>query len=134
MSPCLVENLCYIGCPRQSHNDDCTIPHYNQAIESALLMKKLSIMKEMYPSFFTDNFFNVPYIIDIDLDYFHTCKAVLPEDTNAFYELIRGAGLITIATERSFIDEWRELDSNLNVEFLLEQLRVHIKAATNESK
>lgn len=129
----LVENLCYIGCPRQSHNDDCTIPHYNQAIESPLLMNKLSIMREMCPSFFTDIFFNVPYILDIDLDYFHTCKSILPEDATAFYEIIKGAGLITIATERGFIDEWRELDNNLNVEFLLAQLCAHIKAATDVS-
>ena len=129
----LVENLCAIGCQRYPHDDDCTIPHYNQALESILLEEKMSIIREMSPGLFTGLDFNTPYILDIDLDYFHTCKSVMPSDNAAFYKLIKGAGLITIATEESFINEWRDehaFDKDLHVDFLLERLLDHIKVAT----
>lgn len=129
----LVGNLCAVGCQRHPHDDDCTIPHYDQAIESDFLEQKLSIMREMSPTIFDGELIKEPYILDIDLDYFHTCKSIMPSDPTTFYRLINGALLITVATEDIFIDMWRDehgFDKNLTVDFLIERLHEHIQVAT----
>lgn len=130
----LIENLCAIGCPRGPHNDDCRIPHFNQAIESVFLDHKLSILNEMLPGIVIDGYIQGDYILDIDLDYFHTLQSINPQDANAFYKLIKNAGMITIAKESSWIDDWREIyDKNLNVTELLDRLLEHINKAQSYS-
>lgn len=47
----------------------------------------------------------VPYILDIDLDVFHTVGSIEPKDPASFYRLIRGSLAITIATEAECVDE-----------------------------
>jgi hypothetical protein len=126
----VVENLCSMGCTKQTHDDNCTILHYNQAIESVLLENKLSIISEMAPGMIKNNRFTRDYILDIDLDYFHTCDSIQPKDHATFHELIRNASLITVATEEDFIEDWQKTcDSSLTVDFLLEHLEQHIRQA-----
>lgn len=130
----IVENTCYIGC-EGPHNDDCMIPHFNQSIESDFLKHKLSIMNEMKPGLIINNSeITEDYILDIDLDYFHTMTSICPTDTTTFYELIKNAKIITIATEPDFVDMWREdyeYDLNINSEILLKKLLNHIENALN---
>lgn len=126
----VIGNLCAVGCNRGPHNDDCKIPHYNQAIETVFLDDKLNIMNEMVPGVINQSQIVTDYILDIDLDYFHTIKSVSPEDPLTFYSLIRNASIITIATEPFYVNQWKEFDSNINSETLLEQVIRHITKAT----
>lgn len=128
----IVENICSIGC-EGPHNDDCVIPHFNQAIESNFLLHKLSIINEMKPGLVINNNIIEDYILDIDLDYFHTIDSISPIDTSIFYNIIRNAKIITIATEPDFVNMWREdykYDLNINSQILLEKLLNHIENAT----
>lgn len=131
----IVENICSIGCEANPHNDDCLIPHFNQAIESDFLQHKLSIINEMKPGLVINNNIIEDYILDIDLDYFHTIASISPIDTSIFYNMIRNAKIITIATEPDFVDMWREdykYDLNINSQILLEKLLTHIENALNQ--
>ncbi len=67
-----------------------------------------------------------PYILDIDLDYFNTKKAISPNDPSTFLELLRGASLITIATEPAFVTHCA-LDSALTSEKLLARFLLWVK-------
>lgn len=128
-----LENTCYIGCNKESHDDDCSIIHWNQAIESILLQHKLSLMNDVKSNLVVNNIITENYILDIDLDYFHTIQSIHPKDTEVFYKLIRNASMITIATEPFYVNEWKnmghELDDNFNSEYLLNQLLCHIEQA-----
>lgn len=130
----IVENKCSIGC-EGPHNDDCVIPHFNQAIESNFLQHKLSIFNEMRPGLIINsNKIIEDYILDIDLDYFHTMAYISPIDPSIFYSMIRNAKIITIATEPDFVDMWRKdygYDLNINSQTLLEKLLHHIENALN---
>ena len=65
----------------------------------------------------------------MDLDYFQTDKSIEPSDTTTFYELIKAARAITVATEpywvrRRWLDETSASSDNL-----LEKLMRHFRAA-----
>ena len=45
----------------------------------------------------------LPFILDIDLDYFKGEKSIKPEDSSLFRELIRKSAVITIARERDWV-------------------------------
>ena len=63
------------------------------------------------------------YILDIDLDFFHTCKSIHPIDVSIFKKLIDGAIGISIAKESLWIKQWKEdYDKDLSVEYLLNAL------------
>lgn len=127
------ENVCAIGCKRNTHNDDCLIPHFNQCIESIFIDDKLNIMEQMDSRLIANGNMKDKYILDIDLDYFHTTQSINPQNPETFYKLIREAELITIARETEFINEWSEIyeyDPDLTVEYLEKQLIKHIELAT----
>jgi len=48
---------------------------------------------------------SIPYVLDIDLDYFRTIKSLTPDDPSAFHDLIRRAVAITIATEPDYVHD-----------------------------
>ncbi len=131
-----LENICYVGCKRQPHDDDCQIIHFNQAINSILLNQKLDIINEMTPNIVSKQKFIQNFILDIDLDYFHTKKSIFPNNIDTFYGLIHDAESITIAKESEFIEQWSneyEYDKELTVDFLLESILKHIYLATKIS-
>lgn len=75
-----------------------------------------------------------PYILDIDLDYFHNSKSIQPENHECFYALIRNAEAITIARESECVQMCKEdlEDScSFNSDFLQNKLLQHIHAATS---
>ncbi len=127
------ENRCAVGCTRGPHNDDCVIPHYNQCIESVLLDDKLKIIEDMNSTLITNGKLNEKYILDFDLDYFHTKQSINPNDPKTFYSLIQDAEIITITKEEDWIKEWVKqygYDPNLSVNYLIKRLLFHIDIAT----
>mgnify|MGYP006423816123 CR=1 FL=1 len=61
------------------------------------------------------------YILDVDLDYFNTFKSIEPQDSASFLNLVKNAGLITIATEPDYVESC-SIDKMLNSEYLLKKL------------
>ena len=72
-----------------------------------------------------------PYILDIDLDVFHTVASIEPKDASTFHRLIRGALAITIATEAECVEElWHEEEeAKLAAGDLLSRLLGHVEQA-----
>lgn len=64
---------------------------------------------------------DVPYILDLDLDYFNTRKSISPQDSTFFRRLSKRAGLITIATEPSYVAHCA-LDPELDSQLILKEL------------
>jgi len=127
------ENICSVGCKAAPHNDSCRIPHFNQCLESVFWEHKLGIMEEMNSKLINRGVFLRDYILDIDLDYFHTRESISPSDANIFYSIINKSKFITITKEEDFIQEWARVckyDENLEVDYLLEKLLKHIDYAT----
>jgi hypothetical protein len=72
-----------------------------------------------------------PYCLDIDLDSFHTHKALKPSDSSVFYRLIRNATAITIAVESECtMANWID-DGEASVSQMLEAVYTHIAVALN---
>jgi hypothetical protein len=73
------------------------------------------------------------FILDIDLDYFMTTKAIRPKDSTFFKMLIKKALVISIAKESHWVGVWqREHDVLLTVDYLLEELFKLIESASEE--
>lgn len=126
----IVPHVCAIGCNKGPHDDECLILHADQAIESIYLRDQLCKIRWMNAVSKLGRLTtkSPPYILDIDLDYFRTKKAIAPKDTTVFYKLIKYAAAITIATEPSCVKMLR-LEKSLNSEFLLSSLLKHIEIA-----
>ncbi|WP_454688217.1 UPF0489 family protein [Achromobacter aloeverae] len=121
----LTSSICAIGCAKMPHDDDCVPVHSAQVLESVYLDHELNAMaaKDGVPAAEA-----APYVLDIDLDYFHSEKAIEPDDPATFYRLVRNAVAITIATEPDYVEDCREEDSKVTGEFLLVRMKQHIEA------
>lgn len=111
------------------HDNSCIKPHYDQATESIYLEDKLSTINKMNPGLVKNNQLTVEYILDIDLDYFHTLQSIQPEKYDIFYNLIRNAKIITIATEPDCVDMLKYEGEQINSSLLLDALLAHIERA-----
>lgn len=100
-----IATRCWTGCDQKIHTDECTIPQADEAIESRFLDRHLEVVNQMTKVVGIDDIFTEPYILDIDLDFFHTRKALTPDDDTTFRKLIRNAEIITIAKEPSFVED-----------------------------
>lgn len=69
---------CAIGCNRMPHNDDCVVKHGNMIIESIYLDDQLVRGAEMSLYVGIDHLESQPYILDIDLDVFHSRPTFCP--------------------------------------------------------
>lgn len=118
-----------IGCGRTTHDEECEKIHYDVAIESELLAEKLAIINEIVPGMVIDTRITQSYILDIDLDYFHTRKSINPDNTMIFYQLIRNADLITVALEQGCVEYNSYEEEDVTSEWLLERLDMHIQNA-----
>lgn len=98
-------------------------------IESIYLDDQLVRGSEMSRCVGIPNIMESPYILDIDLDAFHSRKAIEPTDPSTFYRLIRNAVAITIATEAECVDELKFDGEAIDADILLDRLMTHIKAA-----
>lgn len=125
----VISHDCAIGCNRMPHNDDCVIEHGNMIIESIYLDDQLARGAEMSRCVGIDHLQAQPYILDIDLDAFHSRQAIEPADPTTFYRLIRNAVAITVATEAECVEELKFDDEPINADMLLDRLMRHIDAA-----
>ena len=121
---------CFIGCEAMPHNDDCQLRLSEEVIESAYLDDQLMRGAEISKCIGLSNLEAEPYILDIDLDVFHTRSAISPRDASTFYRLIKNATAITIATESECVEElWLDEDDRMSSTDLLQKLLAHINKA-----
>lgn len=121
---------CFIGCQARPHNDDCLVRQSDEIIETRYLNDQLARGSEISRCFGLPNLETVPYILDIDLDAFHTRRAINPKDPSTFYRLIKNAEAITIATEAECVEEeWLDDKDQMNSDMLLQELLAHINKA-----
>lgn len=121
---------CFIGCQARPHNDTCLVRQSGEIIESSYLDDQLQRGSEISRCIGLPHLEAAPYILDIDLDAFHTRKAIHPSDSSTFHRLIRNAVAITIATEAECVEEgWLDDDDRMNAEELLAELLAHIDKA-----
>lgn len=127
----VIPHECAIGCNRMPHNDDCVVEHGNMVIESTYLNDQLARGAEMSRNIGIDHLESQPYILDIDLDIFHSQQAIEPADPTTFYRLIRNAMAITIATEAECVEALKFDGAEIDAPFLLAKLIDHIKEAAD---
>ncbi len=121
---------CFIGCQARPHNDDCLVRQSDEIIESRYLDDQIARGSEISRCFGLSNLEAAPYILDIDLDAFHTRRAINPKDSSTFYRLIKNAEAITIATEAECVEEeWLDDEDKMNSDMLLQELLAHINKA-----
>lgn len=125
----VISHDCAIGCNRMHHNDDCVVEHGNMIIESTYLNDQLARGAEMSLSVGINYLGSQPYVLDIDLDIFHSQQAIEPADPTTFYRLIRNAVAITIAIEAECVEELKFEGEAIDAPFLLAKLIDHIEEA-----
>lgn len=125
----VISHECAIGCNKMPHDDECLVQHGNMIIESIYLNDQLARGAEMSKCVGLADLEYQPYILDIDLDAFHSRKAIEPTDPSIFYRLIRNSMMITIATEAGCVDDLKFDGEMIDAEMLLGRLMDHIKAA-----
>lgn len=128
-----IDPCCTSKCKKSSHDDECQINVYDKVIEGEELLFKLNKVNKFIPGFFISNIINKKFILDIDLDCFHTKKAINAVDLSVFNYLINNAEIITIATEGYYV-ELEKKDHDINEHYLLEKLLAHIENAIAGTK
>lgn len=123
-----IDPCCTSKWNKSSQGDECQIDVYNKVIEGEELLFKLNQINQFIPDFFTGNRINRKFILDIDLDCFHTKKAINPADMSVFNYLVNNAEIVTIATEGYYV-ELEKKDNDINESYLLEKLLSHIENA-----
>lgn len=123
-----IDPCCTSKCKKSSHSDECQIDVYDKVIEREELQFKLNKTNKFIPGFFISNIINKKFILDIDLDCFHTKKAINAVDMSVFNYLVNNAEIITIATEGYYV-ELEKKDSDIDEHYLLEKLLGHIENA-----
>jgi hypothetical protein len=129
---CYIDPCCTSKCNKSSHNDECQIDVYDKVIEGEELIFKLNLINKFIPDFFIGDRITRKFILDIDLDCFHTKKAINPVDMSVFNYLVNNAEIITIATEGDYV-ELEKKDPDINENYLLEKLLVHIENASKST-
>ncbi|CAG0978179.1 hypothetical protein RHDC4_01708 [Rhodocyclaceae bacterium] len=126
----VVPHKCAIGCQKKVYDDDCAVHHALEIIDTPYLDDQLQRIAEITTSIGLPYIENLPYILDIDLDAFHSMKAANPADPSTFRRLIRGALAITIATEPEWVKEvWTDSENQPAVDQLLALVLGQIEAA-----
>lgn len=123
-----IDPCCTSKWNKSSCGDECQLDVYNKVIEGEELLFKLNQINQFIPDFFTGNRINRKFILDIDLDCFHTKKAINPVDRSVFNYLVNNAEIVTIATEGYYV-ELEKKDNDINESYLLEKLLSHIENA-----
>ena len=128
-----IDPCCTSKCKKSSHDYECQIDVYDKVIEGDELLFKLNKINKFIPDFFISNRINKKFILDIDLDCFHTKKAINAVDMSVFNYLVNNAEIVTIATEGYYV-ELEKKDNDINENYLLEKLLVHIEKAIEKTE
>lgn len=121
---------CFIGCQAKPHNDECHVRQSDEIIEARYLDDQLQRGAEISKFVGLLDLETAPYILDIDLDAFHSRRAITPQDPSTFYRLIKNAVAITIATEAECVEDlWLDDDDQMAANDLLNELLAHIDKA-----
>jgi hypothetical protein len=120
---------CALNCTKRCHDDQCLIDHAREIIESPYLDDQLARGAAISRCVGLNSLEEQPYILDIDLDVFHSRKAVAPDDPSTFHRLIRGALAITIATEPEWVDDLWDDEEPIEVLELLDMVVSQIEKA-----
>lgn len=118
-----------IACPEPIHDDQCLRARADHVIESIHLNYEIDQLNTMAQAAVVPGVEADPYILDIDLDYFHTEKAIEPDDPATFYRLVQNALAITIATEPACVKELRLPGAKIIGKSLLDRMTQHLETA-----
>ena len=118
----------YIPKAKMSDRIVSDVELYDMALEDEFLKDKLKVFSEMSPKQIDLNGFKDDYILDIDLDYFHTIKSIDPKESTLIKKIMNDARIITIAQEPICVDIVK-LDKEVNSKYLEEQLLNFIEKA-----
>lgn len=91
-----------------------------EILDDAFLSNQLAVLKRMSNLISSDGVMLTPYVLDIDLDYFITPKAIKPKSHHIFTNLVRNAELITIAKESVCVDMCS--NGTANSDYLLNEM------------
>ena len=109
---------CIPECQKETHDRECARLGANAALETSFLANRLAILDKMAKCNQLGHYREPgAYILDIDLDYFRTCRSVAPQDHSLFFSLVRGAVAITVAREAGCVAKLA-LDDGLNSRWL----------------
>lgn len=126
----VISHDCFVGCAAMPHNDECVVKQADEIVETEYLNDQLARGSEISRCIGLPDLEAAPYILDIDLDAFHTRKAITPDDATTLHRLIKNAVAITIATENQCVEElWLEDKSRMSSDDLLTALLGHINKA-----
>jgi hypothetical protein len=122
---------CHTDCTSTAHDAECHRKLSDQILETCLLERQIEIASEMSISIRNVALRAKPFILDIDLDTFHTYQSLSPKDPSLFHELISGASAITIAIEREWTSAlWLE-QSAAPIDDMLGSLYRHIEKSSD---
>lgn len=125
----IVGLTCVPECDKQPHDDACVRLEADAALETPYLKSRLDVLDRMAECNKLDGYRSTGnYILDIDLDYCRTRKAIKPADGTLFAELVRGAEVITVAREAKCVATLA-LDIGLTASWLENELLALIKQA-----
>ena len=130
----MCSRMCAVGCQVSPHDEQCERKHANQVIESVYLDEHLHDFACMSRSAGVSRLQDAPFILDIDLDYFHTLQSVRPVDPRTFHELIRRSIAVTVALEPQCVEDLRLTDETIDSLSLLEDIRRHVAEACRGTK
>jgi hypothetical protein len=100
----------------------------NNVIETVNLDSKSDLISEMArEALGRDEILNQPFLLDIDLDYFHSSGSISPTDPTRFHDLIQNALAITVARESEWVLCRRLPGEQITADGLLERLKQHIQ-------
>ena len=98
-------------------------PQPDNVLEADFLAKRLQDFDDILKSLNEPLLRDAPFILDIDLDYFNTLRAVRPDTPELIRTLAREAVLITVATEPTFVTHCA-VESGVTWTRLLDDLKV----------
>jgi hypothetical protein len=100
----------------------------DNSLETDWLYEKLGMMEEIAALDGDPDWRQPAFILDIDLDYFRTPKAIAPDDPMVFHAMISEARAITIALEPHCV-HLAQLGAPQTAAQLLAAIKAHIQAA-----
>lgn len=104
------------------HHEGRTRSQPNNVLETDFLAKRLQDFDDIVRTLDEPVLRDTPFILDIDLDYFNTLRAVRPEAPELIRTLAKEAALLTVATEPTFVTHCA-VEPGLTWTILLAELR-----------